>query len=278
MTVSQRTISIGIGALVLIGGGVFIYRDITGTGDSVGGGDETMATTTKPVTVVDLGVTDAGEGYAVEAVPFDPGTGPKLPPMPALNRPLVFPAIFNEESRESIRKSVSSVAAELEKDPKNFNAWLNLAYYRKLIDDLEGARLVWEYLSAIYPSQSISFGNLADYYATAVKNYPKAEELFKKAIANEPTRVGLYRSLYELYRFSYKTNTTAAPDILKQGLSANPGTLDLLLLLGGYYRDLKNGAEAQRYYVDARVAAERMGNGTLVSEIDRILELLQGTE
>ncbi len=63
-----------------------------------------------------------------------------------------------------------------------------------------------------------------------VKDYPKAEDSYTTAISMNANVIGYYQDLYTLYTYLYKTNTTAAADILKEGLANNPGNQTLLQL------------------------------------------------
>ena len=65
-----------------------------------------------------------------------------------------------------------------------------------------------------------------------VKDYPKAEQNYKKALAINPRGAGYYVSLYYLYRDMMHDNASAA-DILAQGLKELPTDPTLLSLKAG---------------------------------------------
>jgi tetratricopeptide (TPR) repeat protein len=122
------------------------------------------------------------------------------------------------------------MVAQLKQDPSQLKLWLTLGSYRKMAGDYEGARDAWEYVAAAAPSSFVAFNNLGDLYMNFLKNYPKAELNYRKVIAVRPDYIDTYRNLYTLYHYLYKTNTTAAADILKEGLKNNPNNPDLLAI------------------------------------------------
>ena len=95
-----------------------------------------------------------------------------------------------------------------------------------------------------------------------------------RAIANNPLSSHVYRGLHELYVYSYKQNTEAAADILKEGLEHMPGNTDILLLLASYYKNKNDTQNAKTYYELARVEAEKQNNVNLVDLINSDLENL----
>ena len=81
----------------------------------------------------------------------------------------------------------------------------------------------------------------------------------------------LYANLYDLYRYSYKTNTTAAADILKQGIKENPQAVDLYIALGAYYKTQGKRTDARNYYEQALDLAINAGNTALRESIGKVL-------
>jgi tetratricopeptide (TPR) repeat protein len=218
-----------------------------------------------------LGVKLLGEGdFVVEPVTL---TAADL--MPDLNRPIVFsngePAEFRRLMKEKIERSV----AELKIHPEKAEEWNNLAIFRKNINDYEAAAEIWEYLVWLQPTNVVALGNLGDLYHFYLRDYPKSEKNFLAAIALEPTNLTLYRGLHELYRYSYKRDTSAAADILKTGLQKIPDNIDLLVLLASYYKEKGQKKEARLYYEKALAGARVSGNTALVDALERDLAELR---
>ena len=109
---------------------------------------------------------------------------------------------------------------------------MQLRTNRKIGGDYEGARQAWEYVTKAGQEEirGIAHGNLGDLYMNFLKDYPKAEANYLEAIKINPAFIDYYRTLATLYTHLYKTGTSAAADIIKQGLKANPGNPDLLKL------------------------------------------------
>ena len=153
-------------------------------------------------------------------------------PTPPLTTPIVFVSSVSPEAQSVIRTNEEATVAELKKDSTRVDLWLKLGGYRKMAGDYEGAAAAWQYVATAGPKSInyVAYGNLGDLYMNYLKNYPVAESDYQKAIAINPQVIDYYRSLYTLYKYLYKTNTSAAADILAQGLKANPGNADLLQL------------------------------------------------
>jgi Tfp pilus assembly protein PilF len=86
-------------------------------------------------------------------------------------------------------------------------------------------------------------------------------------MANTPTNPEPYRSLYVLYTYQYKTDTTSAERILLKGIEATPQAIDLTVLLAQYYRAHNQPTQAAQQYDVAIAAAQKAGNTALAQEL-----------
>ncbi len=129
-----------------------------------------------------------------------------------------------------LRADMEEIIPILRKSPGDFDTWLELAIHYKIAGDYEGAADVWQYVVYAAPSvqRTVALSNLGDLYMNFIKDYPKAEGYYRQALAINPTVISYYRDLYTLYRYLYKIDTSAASDILTEGLAKNPGNADLL--------------------------------------------------
>ena len=219
----KNIISIAVIVILIAAAGVYIYYDLNKTLEPIA-----------PAVAVDENISVELEGGGTAKVEMVPVEDAPALVIPNLDKSLIFPDGFAEDAKKIVTEKVKNLTANLKSNPDNFSAWLDLAIYRKMIHDYQGAREIWEYLNNTYPTQSISFGNLGDLYHYFLKDFSKAEVNFKQAIVNSPNRIDLYRGLFELYKYSYKQNTSAAEDILLSGLKANPDNPDLQNLLTQY--------------------------------------------
>ncbi len=213
-----------------------------------------------------IGVSGTGD-YTVEEVP--------LAHYPSLERPVVVPIVFQGEARKIMEKNIASTIALLKKNQEDTTAWSRLATYRKIIDDYVGAAEISEFLVERGSNDPTLFGNLGELYHLYLKEYAKSETNYKKAISLSPKNLGLYRGLHELYRYSYKKETTLAADILKEGIVKNPEAIELMVLLGNYYRDKDDATDARVYYEKAVVEARKQGNVALAAQIESDLQKLK---
>lgn len=191
--------------------------------------------------------------------------------VPDLNKPIIFGNNISDEEKKKTTEKINKLTKELKKDNNLFSNWIELGLYKKLIKDYDGAREVWEYTSLIWPKNNISFSNLGDLYHFYLKDFPKAEQNLRTAIENNKSNTQTYIALHELYKYSYKQDTTLAVDILLEGLTQNPNNIDLLITLAAYYKEVGNTINAKEYYTQARDEAQNLGNTQLVDLLNQEL-------
>lgn len=228
---------IGILAVVFVGYYFYLGKNIVGqTSDTVQRGESSQAVengTTEKAPPVSVKVDGTGK-YTVEVLPM--AFSDAAPEYPSLDRPLVFGQGYPEEARKIMSDKMNATIAALKKDPNQYNEWLNLGIFRNGINDWEGARQIWEFLTVANPSQPAPFANLANLYAFSLKDPVRAEANLKKAIEKGPLEMSVYRLGYEFYRFVRKRDDLAR-DMLNQGI-AKTDSPDLKYLRD-HYDELK---------------------------------------
>jgi tetratricopeptide (TPR) repeat protein len=144
-------------------------------------------------------------------------------PAPSLDRPITFEnSQLPPEVQATVRAQIAEAIAAIKKEPLNLSWWLQLALKRKQAGDYEGARQAWVYVSTLAPRDETSLNNLGDLFMNFIKDYPQAEMYYKKLIAVNPKNIGAYNNLFLLYKYLYKTDTSAAADTKAQALKAVP--------------------------------------------------------
>lgn len=197
-------------------------------------------------------------------------------PAPKVPRKVAFPSYMPKEVQKIIKGRIDTLADQIEEDPTNINVWLDLALQYKAAEDVEGAKEAWEYLTQAAPKHGLGFYNLGYLYHISLKDYPKSEEYYEKALAIDPNQELYYTALHELYRYSYKQSTNAAVDILKDGMKQLPNSINLRLTLAGYYRDdKKDNKNAAQYFTQARDMAKEAGNDQLAITLDKEISALR---
>ncbi len=149
---------------------------------------------------------------------------------PNLEHSVNYSTNLSPEVVSKLAEHITSRSAALKKNPARGELWLQLGFDYKIAGDLPAAEAVWVYMTKIAPQSQVAFIDLGDLYQNFLKDYPKSEANYLAAVKLDPTNIDLYRNLYMLYKYQYKTNTTAAANILTQGLKANPNNPDLLTL------------------------------------------------
>ncbi|MCW9054865.1 MAG: hypothetical protein OQJ98_02705 [Candidatus Pacebacteria bacterium] len=191
---------------------------------------------------------------------------------PPLDRTVAFSSTLPQDARTALETNIAKLVGQLEDDSENYGAWLDLALMYKTSGDYEGAVEIWEYIAQVVPGESVSYHNLGNYYHHEVEDFVTAESYFKQAIERNPGQSIHYQALFELYRYSYKTDTNLAEETLKEGISAVGNSIDLLISLGRFYKETGRTEEAKQTYLEVRSKAEAAGNENLVQSVDAELE------
>lgn len=189
---------------------------------------------------------------------------------PSLTRNVQYASTLDTEVRKNVESLIGELRAKLQKDDTDYEAWLTLAIRYKQAEDYDKAREVWEYLASIHPDDSVSRHNLGDLYHHFLKDYAKAETYYKEALERAPTNSLEYLALHELYRYSLKQDTTAAEDILKQGIElvTENQPIDLYVALGSYYVAKGEKEKAIESYTKTRDLAQKARNTGLVAQLN----------
>ena len=188
---------------------------------------------------------------------------------PELSSSIVFPDSLPEDAQVIIAGNIATLIDRLEKEKDSFNDWFNLAAQYKIIEDYEGARDIWEFLSISFTGSNTVFNNLGDLYHYNLKDFSKSEETFRKGIENDKNNVQAYIGLHELYKYSYKQETDLVIEVLIEGIENNPISTDLMITLANYYKERGNMSKgdqtnAKEYFELALVEAEKLDNTQLI--------------
>jgi len=234
LDMQQKTSLWIAGAIVvlLLLGGIFFLRPGTPPAPS-------STSTSTPLTQVGTTTTSHGKGISLTTTSGH-GTITLVTPVlpPSLTGSIYISSSLSPDVQASVRSNEEAIISQLKKDSTRVDLWLQLGVYRKMAGDYAGAAQAWTYVAHAAPStiSYVAYGNLGDLYMNFDKNPTKAEINYNAAIAINPHVIDYYRNLYMLYRYQIHSTAKAAA-ILSQGLSANPGNHDLLVL----QQQLQNG-------------------------------------
>jgi len=89
-------------------------------------------------------------------------------------------------------------------DTKSSPAWFTFGKTKEFLNDHEGAVLAWEIAFKIQQYNFVTAMNLANNYQYFIKDYPKAELYYNKALELRPDFTSAYEGLMDLYRYNWK--------------------------------------------------------------------------
>ncbi len=254
---TMRATALLIISIALIAAGYF-YQNHQAALSSV---ELASATTTAP----QFTTADVQGGGTTQIIPITTGSDIKAPDY---TRKLTFTAKLTANEKERLQKSYAEVQAVLKRDSLSFNEWIFMGNINHIAGNEALAKEYWEYASAMWPTNVASFNNLGDLYMNYLKDYPKAEKNWLQAVKNKPDDTNPYRNLFTLYtETSYKPTNTAAEEILKKAIAANPRAVDMQYMLAVHYKKLGRIEESKAMYQAAIDNATRQGQTQLASQI-----------
>ncbi|TSC61870.1 MAG: hypothetical protein G01um101448_1012 [Parcubacteria group bacterium Gr01-1014_48] len=238
-----------IGALVgLIGYSRFFAVSSTDQGLVI---DETVATTTETAKL--------GEALVEIQAPEKKVTKPVVSsaskkivkketlPLPNLDR-IVINANISDDKKQEYTGRMKDITNAIRKGEPEYSHLLELASYRKLVEDYVGAEEIWFYMTKLYPDNRLAYENLGNLYHFYQRDYPKAEIMMKKAIESEVAYPYSYINLFELYTLSYKEKESLSAQTLLDGLQKTESNPLIAVTLAQYYMDKGNNAGAKTYF------------------------------
>ncbi|OGG70061.1 hypothetical protein A3F27_03280 [Candidatus Kaiserbacteria bacterium RIFCSPHIGHO2_12_FULL_53_13] len=278
----SKIFGIFIVLLILIGAAVLLSKKPLSNGElPVPQTQESTESSTIPPAGISITPSDssASSSYTISPIPVTstaPAPSASSSP-PSLTKDVAFSGDISAPVKNILSERIAKYRTLLSKNYSDLSTWMNLAIQYKTAGDYDSAREVWEYISRTHPRDITSLHNLGDLYQNFLKDYAKAESYYKLAISINPTQSINYLALHEIYRYSYRQDTSAAVDILKSGFTKVAGNqaIDLYTALGSYYESKNDKANAIVYYTKARDAVQKLGNTALVAQLDSAIAVLK---
>lgn len=174
---------------------------------------------------------------------------------------------LSAERRRELEAKVVKFTGDIRANPKDFNAYVELALARSEFGDRDAAAEVYRTMNEQFPGNFLSFQNLGKLYEETGR-YDFAAEQYLLAIDNAPRIAYLYRNLVNLYTYHLPARASDIPRVLEKGLAIAPGNTDLMGMLAVYYRDHGDRAEAIRWFSHLLVVDPQ--NTTVIEEVKRL--------
>lgn len=266
MQISRQNIAIAVGAVIIVIAAVIYYMNNTSSPTV----DESLTTATSSVsttaTTTEGIIAAGGTGdYTITAVPV---AEEQRPTAPDYTKPLVVSTSLTAAEKLRYQTGYAQLQALIKTDSMDFNAWVSLGTLNLMAGNYATARTIWDYVSTVWPGNYVTPNNLGDLYMNYLHDYVKAESNFLQAIKLKADDLNPYKNLFTIYTTtSYKPTNTAAEDILKKGIAANPKAVDLQVLLARHYKTLGRTADAKAMYDAAIANATAQGQTDLATTI-----------
>lgn len=207
--------------------------------------------------------------YTIEEIPVDENTQ-----LPNLERDIMISSTFDANARIAFEEKINETRKRLQEDPSRTEDWYTLGVLYHSVNDYEASKEIWEFIIEVAPQNTVAYDNLGKLYHFSLPDFPKSEAYFKQSITVDPNNLTPYLELHSLYRYSYKTNSSEAADILRDAINRFPDNIDLYIMLGGYYRDSGNNAQARAVYLEGMDKARAAGDVDNMTRVGVELERL----
>ncbi len=192
----NTAVVIVVSVVIILAAGYAIYWYLYGQGpvtSNIAGG---AATTTIQVAP---GVQAEIQGGVIPSVPGTVNVNGVTVNAPKLDRPVVIPPSYTLAQAAIMKTDIQNLVTALSKDPSSYADWNDLAIRRKMINDYEGAREIWVYLTQAAPTDSDAFLNLGDLEAYYFHDNNAAEAAFLGAVAISPHWLQAYQATTDFY-------------------------------------------------------------------------------
>ena len=209
---SKKTLAIIFIVLLILGGGFYAYK----------------------------------KGYFIKTKTSQPGAE-QLSPEKLLNFE-IKDTTLSPENVQRFQGNFQTLKQSLQNNPDDFNSWVTLGILKKTVNDYEGARDIFIYAGQIRPKSSPPFANLGDLYANFLNEPGKAEEMYKKAIANDPGEINYYFGLADVYRYRIPGKEALYEQTLLDALNKFTDDVNLISSLASYYRQTNQTQKAIQFY------------------------------
>jgi len=239
-----------IGALLAVGGVLWVHVMTKKEFPPNGGGDAAIS---------------VGSANSSTTPPETAPVVTQLPVLPGYQgRPLgeirgedlsSFPQQIVEKRRQELKELVN----EVNKNPSNIDAWIQIGIVKKFFNDYIGARDAWEYASLIDSDNSLISANLGNLYTLYLKDYPKAESSFRRAVVTDPQE-SYFLAFADLYKTHWPEKEVKAIEIMQEAIAKLGNRVNFYLFLANYYESKGNKDEAIKNYQEAlRLEPENSG-------------------
>lgn len=251
MNTKQIRTLVVVGLVIVIGGGIaLLYRQTPSQAPNGGvpstitpsASDESMSASEDK----DRAISEGTNTEAPRPAQQDPALRARA--LEIINKPIVIKAAISPESKNRAEEKIAAANTLIQENYDYDLPWLELAAYRQVLGDFDGAIAALDFLSAIRPKEYVSFHNLGVIYGFYLKNYPKSEENFLKSITNNPQNIDAYEQLITVYE-AYKPERIES--LLLPAIQKNPSNVSFKIMLGNYYANKSKTAEAIRYLEEA---------------------------
>lgn len=172
----------------------------------------------------------------------------RIEAMKIIDRPVVASAQLSDAAKALALKKIKESSDLIRSNFDYVNPWYDLASYRKMIGDYDGAIQAWVFIGRIRPNDSVSLSNLGDLYAFTLGNYPKAEDYFLASIVKNPQNVDAYIQTAVIYEYHDTAKSSLIVPLLLSGINSNPKNINLTIALARYYQKTGDLKSARIYF------------------------------
>ena len=158
-------------------------------------------------------------------------------------------SLYQNENQETLPANIKIAYETLQQDLSKVDPYMTLGLWQRDQNKLTDAIKLYKMALEIRPTDTLLLMNLADLYKRN-EQYLEAEAAYKLVIETNPKWISAYRELTDLYRYNLQAKRGEIPQILSDGLKANPEVGESYFVgpIAVYYKDFGTKEQAIEWY------------------------------
>lgn len=155
---------------------------------------------------------------------------------------VAIPAGLDAATTARLQSDIDATKQMYVAKPNIWETWIAIGGLKNTLGDYKGAIAAYQKSLELTSNNIVGHRNIAEVYRMGLKDYAKAANYYRLAIANNFADVELYVALSQISQYQLKDNA-AAEKILIDGLSKLTNHPDLLTALITFYEQTGNRAK-----------------------------------
>lgn len=168
---------------------------------------------------------------------------------------------LSTEKFEQQIQALRDQKTKVQNNPNDAQAWFDFGYTLDFLNAHEQAAAVWEVALQLQPLNFVTANNLGNDYQYFLKDYPKAEIYYLKALEIRPDNTTAYQGLIDLYRYNLKDQQDKLePLMLQAAANDKANEASYYATLVEFFASKNDYDKARSYYTKVSALNQTIAN------------------